>query len=502
MEVGQIYLEEVNIKINGRDMRGKTLIYENEYGKRTITDSSSGECVMNYIPTDEGVFYITNKRKMYYLGVDGKSNEVKSNLEITTKDVFVSTYREKVLYSNFGHHFVAGPDGVTVELHPQYGDYKFIGSNNEELYFFDGRNKEFFKVTYDSNEKVIIYNDIEKVKIIDGKIVYVVGCNYPAYIKIFIADLSNASSSRELIKIDECQRVIDFNLKNDILVYSCEFFFNGDIIKLYSLDVNDSSKVRELYKWKKKYYSEEDRIELNDDKIVFQKQVELQKYEEWHISYDGNEQTYIRLIDESVDAKRILREVKKELREERIKEQIEIIKDPVTKGKKDGYSRAAKEFEPVLIKMREECESIRNLHIKNKKEQDKYSDELLDKLKTLEEKKMQLNKINEERTKGVESHLGMGSAFLALDGPFEFLDIFNPLLLLQKSRYNKAEVEGYKEARKVFKEKIDIEKNKIIELKNECNEDMKKILQFIADILNEIACVELRIAEMKLVIGE
>ena len=55
MEVGQIYLEEVNIKINVRDMHGKALIYENEYGKRTITDSSSGECVMNYIPTDEEI---------------------------------------------------------------------------------------------------------------------------------------------------------------------------------------------------------------------------------------------------------------------------------------------------------------------------------------------------------------------------------------------------------------------------------------------------------------
>ncbi len=34
------------------------------------------------------------------------------------------------------------------------------------------------------------------------------------------------------------------------------------------------------------------------------------------------------------------------------------------------------------------------------------------------------------------------------------------------------------------------------------NEDGKKMLQFIADILNEISCMELRIAEMKLMIGE
>lgn len=518
MEIGQIYLEEVNIKINGRDMSAKALIYENEHGKRTITDSSSGESVIKYISISEGVFYITNKRKLYYLGIDGIKKEIKSDLPHTTKDVFISTYKDKVLYA-YGEIFALGPEGITMEFEEKYYNYVFVGSDNEKLYFFDEKDKALFKVTYESNLKEIIYQDIEKVKIIDGKIIYVTKCNYPADNRIYIADLSNPKNGKEVIVIENCQRVIDFNLRNDILVYSCEFFFNGDIINLYSLDVNDSSKVRELYRWKKKYYSEEDRIELNDDKIVFQKQVELQKYEEWHISYDGMKQAFIRLIDESVDANKILKEAKKELRQEihkkgmfspllsvaalpLSKDEIEIIKDPITKGKKDGYSRAAKEFEPALIKMREECESIRNIHIKNKKEQDKYSDELLDKLKTLEEKKMHLNKIFEERTKSVESQFGMATGSLALNGPFEFLDVFNPLLLLRKSRYNKAEVEGYKEARGIFEEKIVIEKNKIIELKNECNEDMKKILQFIADILNEIACVELRIAEMKLMIGE
>lgn len=517
MKLGRIYIEEVNTKINGRDVTIKALIFENENGKRTITDSSSGEYVTNYISTDEGVFYTTSSRKLCYLGVDGIGKDIKSDMPYTTKDVFVSSYKDKVLYS-YGEIFTIGPEGITMEFEQKYYNYEFVGSDNEKLYFYDSKDKVLFKVTYDSNFKEIIYQDIEKVKIIDGKIIYVVKCDYPAYNNIFIADLSNPKAVKELIKIDDCQRVIEFNYRNDTLVYSCEFFFNGDIIKLYSLDINDSSKVNELYKWKKKYYSEEDRIELKDDMIVFQKQVELQKYEEWHISYDGKDQTYVRLIDESVDAKKILREVKAEARKvskteglspliplavlPMSKENIEIIKDPVTKGKKDGYARAAKEFEPVLAKIRQECEEIRNLHIKNKEEQNTHAEVLLDKLKKLEDEKARLDNVNEEKSKMVESKLGMSAGSLTLNGSFTLLDILNPLLLLRKSRYNKAEIEGYIEARKIFEEKIQIEKNKIIELKNECNEDMKQMLQLIADILSEIANVELRIAEMKLMIGE
>jgi len=517
VEIGQIYLEEVNIKINGREMCGKALIYENEYGKRPITDSSSGESVLKYISISEGIFYITNKRKLHYLGIDGINKEIKSDLPHTTKDVFVSTYKDKVLYA-YGEIFAIGPEGITMEFEEKYYNYVFVGSDNEKLYFFDEKDKTLFKVTYDSNLKEIIYHDIEKVKIIEDKIIYVVKCGYPAYNKIFIADLSNPRSCRELIQINDCQRVIDFNFRNDTLVYSCEFFSTGDIIKLYSLDVNDSSKVRELYKWKKKYYSEEDRIELNDDKIVFQKQVELQKYEEWHISYDGMKQAFIRLIDESVDAKKILREVKAEARKASradglsplislaflplSKENIEIIKDPVTKGKKDGYTRAAKEFEPVLAKIRQECEEIRNLHIKNKEEQNTQAEVLLDELKKLEVEKARLDKENEEKTKIIENKFGMSAGTLSVDGTLFITGIFNPLLMVRKMKYNKSEIEGYKEARTIFEGKIEIEKNKIIELKNECNDNMKQMLQFIADILSEIANVELRIAEMKLMIGE
>ena len=309
-----IYLEEFNIRINGQKKIVDALIYENEDGKITITDSTSNEYVEKYIPTTDGVFYITNKGEMHYLDVNGNRKKIKSGLEPTSKEVFVSLFGEKILYSNYGVYFAAGPDGITMELQSQYNNYEFVGSNNEALFFFDSREKKLFAVTYDSNEKNVIYTDIEKVKVLDNKIIYVTKCDYPADNKIFIADLSNIRVSREVITIDDCERVIDFNYSNNLLVYSCEFFSTGDIIKLYCINVNENSEAEEVFKWKKKYYFEEDRIELDEKYIILFIQTELEKYEKWNIAYDGSEQEFIETVDEGLDVKQILKEAKEELK--------------------------------------------------------------------------------------------------------------------------------------------------------------------------------------------
>jgi len=313
MSKGQIYLEEFNIMVNNQKNVVDALIFENEDGKVMITDSASNEYVMKYAPTNDGVYYLTNLRKLYYLGTDGSHKEIKSNLPLITKDLFVSFYGDKALYAH-GEIFAIGPDGITMELQSQYNNYEFVGSNNEELYFYDTKDKEFFKVTYDSSEKDVIYTDIEKVKIIDDKIIYVIKCDYPANNKIFIADLTNAKDVREVITIDDCERVIDFNFTNNLLVYSCEFFSSGDVIRLYSINVNKESEVEELHKWKKKYYFEEDRILLEEESIILFIQTELEKYEKWNIAYDGSKQKFVETVDEGLDVKQILKEAKEDLK--------------------------------------------------------------------------------------------------------------------------------------------------------------------------------------------
>ncbi len=171
-------------------------------------------------------------------------------------------------------------------------------------------------------------------------------------------------------------------------------------------------------------------------------------------------------------------------------------KDPITAGKKAGYARAAEEFKPILARLRRQCATLRKEHENNKLEFDKYSEYLLKKLKRLEKEKEQLEKIRSEKSSEMDKKYGTETT-----QRFGML-VFDFSFLLKKYRFNKAEIEGYEEARIIFEEKIEKEKEKIIDLKKNCDKDTKKAMSLITDILNEIALIKLDIAQIELIIGK
>ncbi len=171
-------------------------------------------------------------------------------------------------------------------------------------------------------------------------------------------------------------------------------------------------------------------------------------------------------------------------------------KDPVTAGKKAGYARAAEEFRPILASLRRQCTKLKKDHESNRFEFDKYTDHLLKKLKRLEEEKERLKKIRSEKSNEIEEKYGV-EITQAL-GMF----VLDFSWLFKKYKFNKAEIEGYEEARTIFEEKIKKEKEKIAELKKNCDKETKRAMTLITDILNEIALIKIDIAQIELIVGK
>lgn len=169
-------------------------------------------------------------------------------------------------------------------------------------------------------------------------------------------------------------------------------------------------------------------------------------------------------------------------------------KDPVLAGKKAGYARAADEFKPILASLRRQCTKLRKDHENNRLEFDKYAEKLLEKLKRLEEERERLKKIRSEKSNEMDEKYGTETSQATGMIVFDFSFLF------KKYKFNKAEFEGYEEARIIFEEKIAKEKEKIAELKKNCDKDVKKAITLITEILNEIALIKLDIANIELII--
>lgn len=168
-------------------------------------------------------------------------------------------------------------------------------------------------------------------------------------------------------------------------------------------------------------------------------------------------------------------------------------KDPIIEGKKAGYARAAEEFKPILANLRRQCTRLMKEHDNNKLEFDKYSENLLKKLKRLEEEKKRLVKIRNEKSRDMDEKYGTDTAQTAGMLVFDFS------ILFRKYKFKKSELEGYEEARGIFEEKIKKEKEKIAVLKKRCDKDTRKAMTLITDILNEIAMIKLEIAQIELI---
>lgn len=181
--------------------------------------------------------------------------------------------------------------------------------------------------------------------------------------------------------------------------------------------------------------------------------------------------------------------------------------DVETKGKKQGYVRAAAEYEKAFHAI--ECEykytkylihSSRNMH-------ERQSNLLIQKLKSLEQQKYDLEKQLEQKTQNVSKKYNIpahkvrslltGSRGMTSS---ETSDIFELIYTLKKIKLQEAEQRGYQEAKELYEVKIAGLRNDLEALKKKGDAEIQELIDMSNDILEAIADEQMKIAELNLLI--
>ncbi len=165
-------------------------------------------------------------------------------------------------------------------------------------------------------------------------------------------------------------------------------------------------------------------------------------------------------------------------------------KDPVIEGKKRGYQQAAEEFEKIYRELKTEYDNAKELFKKQLAQKDKQLDEYIAVLEKLEKEKGILENELKAQEKRLEVKISASAGFIY----FDFSSI-----LKNHPKFDKAKIDGYNEAKAIYKRKLSYLKGQLTKLKNEANKTINEHQELIAMALSEISQLKMVIAEMKLV---
>lgn len=182
-----------------------------------------------------------------------------------------------------------------------------------------------------------------------------------------------------------------------------------------------------------------------------------------------------------------------------------IIKDPKIEGKKSGYSIAAEEYEPILEELKNEIKRTKLFFETEMSKKDKKVDIFIKKLQALEKEKKKYVKLLSDKKRELQETYNYetkyatatGSLFIGI-GLYEFF---------YKRNFDKAEAEGYQEAKATYVKKISALKGQLTKLikqyQSELNEHdaiFTETQKSISEIISEISRLKLDIAEIDLLL--
>lgn len=198
------------------------------------------------------------------------------------------------------------------------------------------------------------------------------------------------------------------------------------------------------------------------------------------------------------------------------KEKIEVLfTDVETKGKKQGYDRAAKEYGAAYRKIERDFKETKEL-IENQK--NTYGDQAYQFIERLEDLEKQKKALQDEVNFKANAYniparkiIGFTDA-RALGGGIEgfigarteptTIDILGMIYLYKEKKLRQAEQRGYAEAKELYETKIQELKEELRRLKEKGNSEIKMLLNQISQILDAIAEEEMQIAELKILLKE
>lgn len=187
--------------------------------------------------------------------------------------------------------------------------------------------------------------------------------------------------------------------------------------------------------------------------------------------------------------------------------------DAKIEGRKAGYNIASREFEPVLMLLRNIYSTVKQVVQNDKAE---YGEKAITLNEQLEILNLKTNVVSDNCTKNVEkiaksydvpiddlkkelhSIESKDRVYDILTGYIALACLTNPIIGIKKANYNKYKQIGYKEAKKIYEDKLTALKNDFAFLASKSEKDIKELIGFIInnqELLWEknIECVQMEL---------
>jgi len=188
-----------------------------------------------------------------------------------------------------------------------------------------------------------------------------------------------------------------------------------------------------------------------------------------------------------------------------------IFSDVKTEGRKKGYNRAAQEYEPVLAEVEWAYDEI----VATIKKQGVFYRQTSEKILGVASK---LNEENEEikenvRNKtvkvsekynmsiaGVSSIIGMGRNPFTELYPSRQPDLIDAVYRFRKGQMDKAEQEGYQEAKEVYEQAITTKKKELKQLQQKIDGQTKEMMDIVSDAIDMFVEEKMKDADLNILL--
>lgn len=192
---------------------------------------------------------------------------------------------------------------------------------------------------------------------------------------------------------------------------------------------------------------------------------------------------------------------------------VEIIfTDVETGGKKQGYARAAKEYEKVFASLRMEWANAAQMIEARRESQTAEDRELIARLQMAESRKERLKQQLDEKARQLSKKQGIpvASVQAAIAGTGSLIDlpvvpqidILDIVARKKREKMVKAERAGYLEAKALYEEKLRKEREKLERLKEKGSAEIQKLVDIAVSALSSISKTEMEIADLEIMLGE
>lgn len=184
-----------------------------------------------------------------------------------------------------------------------------------------------------------------------------------------------------------------------------------------------------------------------------------------------------------------------------------LFKDVETEGKKQGYKKAANEYEKAFRAIETEYKQTKELIESQKNSYSTKSDILIEKLSELERQRSELEKQAVERTADISKKYNIPIADVsnslaagALITGLPTMDIFGLIYKHKEKKLKEAEQRGYIEAKDLYEKKINDLRDDLYKLKKKGEGEIKELLDMISGLFDAIAEERMKIADIKILL--